>query len=381
MAYNRGMTGRSGAWLVLAALIGCGDETAGVVTYEYLGVIRPADPAPEERVGHVASPLLDGRILISGGIGPSVPGTIEQVYPTELWLFDPETGSFSRSRAELSLGRFYHAAVVQPDGRVVIAGGLHYWTPPDGDVLTVDIYDPGSDKIVPGAEALAPARQVAALPDGDLVGFNFAPKEDEIVVQRYLVKKGRWVRLAGVPEHRFAFPTVVGVSGSEILVLGALGALSSGGIGPVDVFERYDPAAGRFYGSGSIAGIEGRLDVIEAAVLADGQVLVLTTGAPPEHRRGLHRYDPTTASFASFAADGFPDWGMAIAPLGDGRALLVGGLWDSYEKVHDVWMFALDGTIELLPVRMSFARTTPTVAVSRLGPVFISDGLAVDLFE
>jgi hypothetical protein len=69
------------------------------------------------------------------------------------------------------------------------------------------------------------------------------------------------------------------------------------------------------------------------------------------------------------------------APLIDGRALLVGGQWDSYEKVHDVWMFALDGTTDLLPVRMSFARTTPTVAASRLGPVFISDGLAVDLFE
>ncbi|MBK9754140.1 MAG: hypothetical protein IPO88_11645 [Nannocystis sp.] len=269
------MMGRSGAWLVLAALIGCGDGPAGVVTYEYQGVIRPADPAPEERWGHVASPLLDGRILISGGIGPAVPGTLEQVYPTELWLFDPETGSFSRSRAELSLGRFLHAAVVQPNGRVVIAGGAHYWTPPDGDMLTVDIYDPGSDEVVPGAEALAPARQVAALPDGDLVGFNFGPKEDQIVVQRYRVEEGRWVRLAGVPEHRFAYPTVVGVSGSEILVLGALGKLSSGGIGPVDVFERYDPAAGPL--------LRRRLDrrhgdgVSPAAVLADGQVLVLTT--------------------------------------------------------------------------------------------------------
>ncbi|MBK9754139.1 MAG: hypothetical protein IPO88_11640 [Nannocystis sp.] len=44
-------------------------------------------------------------------------------------------------------------------------------------------------------------------------------------------------------------------------------------------------------------------------------------------------------------------------------------------------MFALDGTTELLPVRLSFAYITPMVAVSRLGPVFISDGLAVDLFE
>jgi hypothetical protein len=59
--------------------------------------------------------LKDGRTLIAGG---SVDGT-----PTDsVVVFDPNTGSFSLA-GHLLLARVGHTATLLDDGRVLIAGG------------------------------------------------------------------------------------------------------------------------------------------------------------------------------------------------------------------------------------------------------------------
>src|SRR5690348_8969679 len=67
------------------------------------------------RVGHTATPLANGKVLISGGYdGANSVSTSE--------LYDPSTGTFSSTGA-LVPSRRYHSATLLPNGKVLIASG------------------------------------------------------------------------------------------------------------------------------------------------------------------------------------------------------------------------------------------------------------------
>ena len=64
---------------------------------------------------HVATRLLDGRVLITGGIDPTAKESAE--------IYDPDLRLFLPTRA-MNTGRFAHTATLLQDGRVLIAGGI-----------------------------------------------------------------------------------------------------------------------------------------------------------------------------------------------------------------------------------------------------------------
>lgn len=87
---------------------------------------------PSGRILHTMTPLLDGRVLISGGFDQVTPttdgcGADESCYAmrasTDAWLFDPSSGIFSPVTGSMLAARGGHSADVLPDGRVLIAGG------------------------------------------------------------------------------------------------------------------------------------------------------------------------------------------------------------------------------------------------------------------
>jgi hypothetical protein len=102
----------------------------------------PSLPALARR-GHAATPLGDGRILLTGG-GSAV---------TE--LYDPQTGEFALGPV-LAASRFFHTATLLPDGRVLVAGG--FTASLAGPALaTTDVIDPTRGTVTPGP-TLAGAR-------------------------------------------------------------------------------------------------------------------------------------------------------------------------------------------------------------------------------
>ena len=72
-------------------------------------------------VGHTASLLDDGRVLVTGGYSGGVVGGIAHVVTM---LFDPATGAWSRA-GDMLEPRYNHAATVLPGGEVLVAGGVY----------------------------------------------------------------------------------------------------------------------------------------------------------------------------------------------------------------------------------------------------------------
>lgn len=149
----------------------------------------PTGSLAEARAQHTATLLADGRVLVVGGRGSTLStGTLSTA---EVW--DPATGTFS-STGSLDGARAEHAAVLLPEGQVLIAGGydagwdlvdrLETWDSatgefsraasllggatatllPDGRVLAMggqgaEVWDPTADAVSP-AGMLLEARSV-----------------------------------------------------------------------------------------------------------------------------------------------------------------------------------------------------------------------------
>jgi hypothetical protein len=85
---------------------------------------------------HVAIPLADGRVLVTGGVHKSQLSSEEDI-GRDAWLLDPTSGKLS-SADSMSLRRAGPGAVLLPDGRALVLGG---YTGPD-DTDTAEAYVP-----------------------------------------------------------------------------------------------------------------------------------------------------------------------------------------------------------------------------------------------
>jgi N-acetylneuraminic acid mutarotase len=88
------------------------------------------------RTGHTATTLLDGRILIAGGYSDH--------YLSSAEIYDQNSKAFTRVSAPMSKARTQHAAAVLQDGRVLLSGGQN------SDLLLFDInYQEPLDNVAP----------------------------------------------------------------------------------------------------------------------------------------------------------------------------------------------------------------------------------------
>jgi hypothetical protein len=97
------------------------------------GRFSPTGAPTDSRVGHTATLLDDGRVLIAGG------GS----FSDSAELYDPKTGTFIQT-GPMTNNRYNHAATLLQDGRVLVAGGLL-----SAALASAELYDPKTGQFSP----------------------------------------------------------------------------------------------------------------------------------------------------------------------------------------------------------------------------------------
>lgn len=217
------------------------------------------------RAGMTATTLVDGRVLIVGGL--AVGGAPSD---RDAELFDPDGGSRSPD-GEMWWPRSGHSATLLADGRVWIAGGAD---PQTGEpIATTEYFDPATDRFVEGPALLWP---------------------------------------------RLAHAAVALADGSVLLVGGDDAA------GPVAPAERREPVDGALRPAGDL--VVPRT-LVRAVRLPNGDVVVagglLASGLASD---SVEVFSPATASWREWPARlPAPRTGHSLHVLGDGRVVVLGG--------------------------------------------------------
>jgi len=105
------------------------------LTWSPVGALRHG------RIGHTATLLPDGRVLILGGAPKS--GTFAT---SSAEVFDPQSGAFRSCRTTLAIPREGHTATLLKDGRVLVIGGVGRSDPWAEFADRPEVFDPKHER-------------------------------------------------------------------------------------------------------------------------------------------------------------------------------------------------------------------------------------------
>lgn len=379
------------AALVLAPCCwaGCTTPDDEPAVYVYANTIEALEPMSEARFSHTATALMDGRVLVIGGILGSPAVLDADAYVAEVDILDPDTLRFERGAA-LALPRSQHSATLLADGRVVVLGGNAINEQGlSGPALAVELWDPADQVFTTVAELDTRLLFHCAVPIGNRDNTVLAIDEctpEGCVARRVDVDAGTVTPLDGLPIHRYGLDVDCALlPDGRVLLAGGADLGPNGELLPVSELEIYDPVAQTFEVAGPISNMfgeqselaalgDGRFllmggaeglpigqiftaedqgfmpvggDVVDRrehtlVTLADGRVLIvggqLMDSPGFEFVSELDAYDPATGSFTSVGASIPGRSGHATARLADGTVLIVGGQADS-GPLADAFLF------------------------------------------
>jgi hypothetical protein len=218
------------------------------------------------RSGHCASLLPDGRVLIVGG------GDADANLFKTAELFDPVTQSFSAT-GDLNQARTGATATRLPNGKVLIAGGQDS----AGTLLpSAELYDPSTGTFtLTGRMHLARAQHTATLLNNGKV-LVLGSVSDTASAELFDPASGLFSATGSLIQAR-AHHTATLLSNGGVFVLGGTKTMPpvGGGAAPapvsLDSAEVYDPDKGLFRAAGKL--LIAR-DSHSATLLANGTVLV-----------------------------------------------------------------------------------------------------------
>jgi len=135
-------------------------------------MISPTGSMVHPRVGHSATTMSDGRVLIAGGRGScATPTEVLRSCDAPLRdaeIYDPATGAFTPTGGMSSLQGTTEGLSLPDDRVLVLPTATAGYEPDGGDDGPghVEIYDPSSETFEVAATTPHPARTAALLPDG-----------------------------------------------------------------------------------------------------------------------------------------------------------------------------------------------------------------------
>jgi len=252
-----------------------------------VGTFSPTANMIISRNGHTATLLLDGRVLITGGYTGGDLGASAE-------LFDPLTGVFTLT-GSMRTQHVFHAATLLETGKVLISGA---------DDRSLELYDPATGAFTPTGYVNGSAHGVPAtrlLNDNVLLGgYHYGPDA------------ALYDTLSG-SIRAFSFPNLVHAQGYSATLLTNGKVLLVGG----KSLYLYDPASETFQTAGSL---DATTSFPTATLLASGLVLI-TDGVFVD----AVLYNPASGISTNIGPMTRPRWLHTATLLRDGRVLVVGG--------------------------------------------------------
>ena len=277
----------------------------------------------EERGGHTATLLQNGKVLVTGG-------TLDINPLVSCELYDPTSKTWSAA-ASLPEGREQHAAVLLTDGRVLIVGGST-----EGVLIPdAEVYDPSTNtwsdagamlnpSIYPTATLLA--NGTVFVMDGDSTGTT----------EIYDPTTNSWSAgpTAGNAHENGATATTL--TDGRILIVGGTTGVE---INPITLAypEIYDPVAGAWSAAGTMT--QNRTEHI-AVRLLNGTVLVaggVTQNGLSGAISSAEIYDPGTNTWTLTGSLNFPSAGGAAVLLPGGQVFMLDGGSQSTAAAELYW--------------------------------------------
>ena len=276
---------------------------------------KPTGAMTEGRDGNATLTLLaNGKVLVTGGTGHDAGG--QNIALASAEVYDPASGQFQRTANDMSHARFFHAATLLADGRVLVMGG---WGT-DERLESADIYDPATDRFTRTGDMTVERNSHTAttLSDGRVLVAAGLSTDAEILssAEIYDPATGQFSVTGPLAKPRY-MATASRLADGRVLVGGGM---DNGEWRPIG--EIYDPSTGLFSTTGALHW--SRSDHAQSS-MPDGRVL-FTAGVTDEGpSRRAERYDPATGKFILVANKLLGRARAATAVLNDGRVLVAGG--------------------------------------------------------
>ena len=310
-----------GRYAVTATCVSAPTVTA-VSTVTVTGGASGSDSLSGGHSAHTTTLLLDGRVLIVGGVSqPFVDYAKPATAVAE--LFDPRTGQVTRT-GDMDRPRALHTATLLDDGRVVIVGGEQEGTMSQD---SIEVFDPAQGTFSAAGAMTGPRQGHSAtlLRDGRILlvgGYDGIHLRYPESAEIYDPKTGTST-LTGRLNASRQLHTATLLTDGRVLIAGGV----THHVGAIPSAEVYDPQTGRF--TLVPGGLRAPRFLHNAVALRDGRVLI--TGGSHTLERGaavlgaVEYYDPALNQFLPTGSMSVPRQLHAAAVLADGRVVIVGG--------------------------------------------------------
>lgn len=286
-----------------------------------------------ERYRHTATPLADGRVLVTGGV-------VAGGDPADTEIFDPHTREWTRAD-DLTVPRAGHRAIRLQDGTVLVVGGGN---PDEPRTALAERYDPltgvwrpaGRIQAHRGEHALTLLRDGRVLAVGGVSGAVYGPSAHRSdsdhrfdSVDLFDPATDSWQAAAPLLRGRLDHGATLLPDGRVLVAGGCCAGPSDGRHDELTSAELYDPRADAWQPTGSLN--VGRWSH-SAYLLPDGRVLVVGGCCSESVAASAELYDPASGTWQSTSSLNRARSATGSTQLPDGRVVVISGCCDvSYE--------------------------------------------------
>ena len=289
----------------------------------------------EARTEHSAALLRDGRVMVTGGMNEN----LEIVGTTE--IYDPDSGEWFE-HASMRTVRRGHFTLTLNDGRVAVVGGVGQTLgglgilaniSAVGALLSTEIYDPQTDTWSRASDMLEghSGGLAIVLKDGRVLisgGYNQA--EGLASSEVFDPNIDEWMRTASMARKTFANTAAVLPDGSVLFTGGFGMSRAKGGITPGS--EVFDPKTNEWRKAPDT--VHGRMKHT-ITLLPDGRVVTIggsTAGGPVNTAEYMN---PMTWAWSEITPMSVQRSGHTATLLHDGRILVAGGATEKTVELYD----------------------------------------------